>query len=270
MQAPRPIREIPAATCRNLTSFFTDIDDTITEGGLLTAQSYSALWDLHTAGLELVVVTGRPAGWCDHIARMWPVDAVIGENGAFYYAYDRAARRMHRRSLISEEERLEGRRRLERVRERVLAEVPGCAIAADQPFRLVDLAVDFREDVEPLGPDGVEAICRIAGEEGAVCKVSSIHVNCWYGSFDKVSGVRRFLGDRGRDLDDDGVRGAVLFAGDSPNDEPMFRELPTTVAVANIREFLPRLAFPPAYVTTLPSARGFAEAVGVLLDKRGS
>jgi HAD superfamily hydrolase (TIGR01484 family) len=268
MRDPRPIQDIPARLCRGLTSFFTDIDDTITEGGLVTAESFSALWDLHRAGLELVVVTGRPAGWCDHIARMWPVDGVIGENGAFYYAYDRAAHRMLRRSLIAEEERREGLRRLERVRERVLEEVPGCGIAADQPFRLVDLAVDFREDVEPLGEEAVDAICRIAAEEGAVSKVSSIHVNCWYGGFDKVGGVRRFLGDRGRDLSDERVRAGVLFTGDSPNDEPMFRELPHTVAVANIRRFLPRLAFPPAYVTTRPSARGFAEAVAVILGKR--
>jgi hydroxymethylpyrimidine pyrophosphatase-like HAD family hydrolase len=175
---------------------------------------------------------------------------------------------MHRRSLISEEDRREGRRRLERVRERVLEEVPGCGIAADQPFRLVDLAVDFREDVEPLGPEAVEAICRIAGEEGAVCKVSSIHVNCWYGGFDKVSGVRRFLADRGRELADPALQGRILFAGDSPNDEPMFRELPHTVAVANIVPFLPQLSSLPAYITTRESARGFAEAVEIILDRR--
>jgi len=269
MREPRPIREIPAELCRELESFFTDIDDTITEGGLLLAESFSALWDLHRAGLEVVVVTGRPAGWCDHIARMWPVAAVIGENGAFYYAYDREARRMHRRNLISEDERREGRRRLERVRERVLSEVPGCGIAADQAFRLVDLAVDFREDVEPLGPEAVASICRIAEEEGAVCKVSSIHVNCWYGSFDKVSGVRQFLADRGRDLSEESLRRRVLFTGDSPNDEPMFRALPHTVAMANIAPFLPQLSFPPAYITRQESARGFVEAVEIILGRRG-
>jgi HAD superfamily hydrolase (TIGR01484 family) len=270
MREPRPIQEIPAQSCRELESFFTDIDDTITEDGLLIPESFGALWELSRAGLEVVVVTGRPAGWCDHIARMWPVAAVIGENGAFYYAYDRKARRMNRRSLICEDERIEGRRRLERVRRRVLAEVPGCGIAADQPFRLVDLAVDFREDVDPpLGPEAVEAICRIAEEEGAVCKVSSIHVNCWYGSFDKLSGVRQFLSDRGRALADPGVKKRVLFSGDSPNDEPMFRELPLTVAVANIREFLPRLSAPPTYITKESSARGFAEAVSIILSRRG-
>jgi HAD superfamily hydrolase (TIGR01484 family) len=269
MRKPSPIQDIPAELCRGLSSFFTDIDDTITEDGLLLAESFGALWDLHNAGLEIVVVTGRPAGWCDHIARMWPVAAVIGENGAFYYAYDRRRRRMLRRSLISEQERSEGRRRLEHVRERVLAEVPGCGIAADQAFRLVDLAVDFREDVEPLGAEAVAAICRIAREEGAVCKVSSIHVNCWYGDFDKVSGVRRFLADGGRDIADEQQRRRILFAGDSPNDEPMFQALPYTVAMANIAPFLPQLSSPPAYVTTREAARGFAEAAGIILARRG-
>lgn len=269
MNEPRPIRELPPELCRGLEMVFSDIDDTITEDGLLPPESFQALWDLSRSGLEVVAVTGRPAGWCDHIARMWPVAAVIGENGAFYYAYDRKRRRMQRRSLLSEAERLEGRRRLEGVRSRVLAEVPGCGIAADQPFRLVDLAVDFREDVQPpLDSAAVEAICRIAAEEGAVCKVSSIHVNCWYGSFDKVSGVRQFLADRDRDLAEERVRDRVLFIGDSPNDEPMFRELVHTAAVANIRSFLPGLTWPPAYITTLPSARGFAEAAGVILAFR--
>ncbi|MBN2552802.1 MAG: HAD hydrolase family protein, partial [Spirochaetales bacterium] len=69
---PKPIAELPAQLCRNLKILFCDIDDTITEDGLLTSESYGALWRLHEAGIEVVPVTGRPAGWCDHIARMWP------------------------------------------------------------------------------------------------------------------------------------------------------------------------------------------------------
>jgi len=266
---PRPIRLIPAKLCRALRFWLSDVDDTLTTDGLLTDRSFAALWALHRAGIELVMVTGRPAGWCDHIARMWPVSAVVGENGAFYYAYDREVRRMRRVFLIGEQERLEGQRRLQRVRERVLAEVPGCRIAADQSFRLTDLAVDFCEDVVPALDDrGIDAICRIAAEEGATAKVSSIHVNCWYGAFDKLGGVRRLLLDRGLDLSRPEVGDSLLFSGDSPNDEPMFEHLRHTVAVANLTRFLPRLAHPPAYITEQESAAGFAEAVGVVLAKR--
>jgi len=270
MNVPRPINQIPVSLCRSLKILFCDIDDTITTDGLLTSESFSALWRLHRAGIEVVPVTGRPAGWCDHIARMWPVAAVIGENGAFTYSYDRDKRQMRRVSLIDEQERKKGRERLERVRERVLREVPASRIAADQQFRITDLAIDFCEDVvPPLSREEIDRICSIIEEEGATYKISSIHINCWFGSFDKVSGVRRFLSDRGQELDSEDVRDSIAFIGDSPNDEPLFATLPHTIAVANIRTFLDRLSHLPAYVTEKPSAEGFAEAAEVILQNRG-
>ena len=269
MNAPRPISQIPPGFCRRLRLFFTDIDDTITAGGLLPAESYAAVWRLYESGIAVVPVTGRPAGWCDHIARMWPVAAVIGENGAFYYSYDRGDRRMRRAALIEERERSEGREKLQRVRNRVLQEVPAARIAADQPFRLTDLAIDFCEDVDPPLEDAqIDHICSIIEQEGATYKISSIHINCWYGSFDKVSGVARFLADRGQDLEQEAVQDSILFSGDSPNDEPMFAALRHSVAVANIRRFLPRLQHLPAYLTERQAAAGFDEAVRTILNKR--
>jgi HAD superfamily hydrolase (TIGR01484 family) len=267
----RPVSRIPASVCASLKILFCDIDDTITAGGLLTAESFGALWQLHDAGIEVVPVTGRPAGWCDHIARMWPVAAVIGENGAFYYSYDRRSRKMRRVSLIPEQERREGREKLESVRERVLREVPASRIAADQPFRLTDLAIDFCEDVvPPLSREEIDRICAIIEEEGATYKISSIHINCWYGSFDKVSGVSRFLADRGRDLGSEQVQDGIAFIGDSPNDEPLFAAVRHSIAVANISTFLVRLSHVPAYITEKESAEGFSEAVQTILKKRES
>jgi len=269
MNVLQPIADIPAQTCSKLKIFFCDIDDTITDGGLLTSRSFSALWQLHDAGIEVVPVTGRPAGWCDHIARMWPVAAVIGENGAFTYSYDRHKRKMQRLSLIDERERREGREKLERVRERVLREVPASRIAADQQFRITDLAVDFCEDVvPPLSREEIDRICTIIEQEGATYKISSIHINCWYGSFDKVSGVGRFLAERGQDLNRDTVQDSIAFIGDSPNDEQMFAAVRHSIAVANICTFLDRLSHMPTYITEKPSAEGFAEAVQTILQKR--
>ena len=265
----KPITLIPASICRGLKIFFCDIDDTLTAGGLLTVESFSSLWLLHNAGIEVVPVTGRPAGWCDHIARMWPVAAVIGENGAFTYSYDRRRRQMRRLSLIDEQERWKGREKLERVRKRVLREVPASRIAADQAFRITDLAIDFREDVvPPLSWEEIDRICGIIEDEGATYRISSIHINCWYGSFDKVSGVKRFLADRGQDPDSRDVQDRITFIGDSPNDEPMFAALKHSIAVANIRNFLERLSHMPAYVTEKESADGFGEAVQTILTKR--
>lgn len=149
-----PVQDIPAELCHGLTWLLTDIDDTLTEGGMLTSPAYSSLWDLARGGVKVVAVTGRPAGWCDHIARMWPVAGVVGENGAFSYAYDRTKQKMRRVYSVPPEEMARNRGVLERAASRVLREVPGTAIAADQPFRISDCAIDFREDVSAPGRCG--------------------------------------------------------------------------------------------------------------------
>ena len=82
---PLPLAKLSKKICRSLKGIFSDIDDTLTHKGKLTEDAYSALWKLQRSGLRMIPVTGRPAGWVDHLARMWPVNAVIGENGAFYY-----------------------------------------------------------------------------------------------------------------------------------------------------------------------------------------
>src|SRR5262249_57511345 len=80
-----PLDSFPMAARRRIRGVLADIDDTITTDGKLTAAAYGALERLQAAGFRVVPITGRPAGWCDHIARMWPVDAVVGENRAFYF-----------------------------------------------------------------------------------------------------------------------------------------------------------------------------------------
>jgi hypothetical protein len=239
----------------------------MTDDGLLPTSSLDAMWRLHDAGVRVVPVTGRPAGWCDHIARMWPVAAVVGENGAFYFSYDRAARRMDRVYVLPEEQRTEGAALLEQARERVLAEVPEAAIAADQPFRLYDLAVDFAEDVGPLGDEALNRICEVLDEVGLHYKISSIHVNAWYGDYDKV-GCMKMLLDREAAVGAEQACLQSVFIGDSPNDEPAFAAFESSVGVANVRDFLSRMTTPPAYVTAERGARGFAEAVATLLSRR--
>ena len=96
---------LTAQTLGGVTCILADIDDTITTEGRLTAEAYGALERLQEAGLAVVPVTGRPAGWCDLIARFWPVTGVVGENGAFYFRYDRAAKIMRAHHALTEDER---------------------------------------------------------------------------------------------------------------------------------------------------------------------
>ncbi|MGI6854494.1 HAD-IIB family hydrolase [Mesorhizobium sp. 1B3] len=262
-----PLRAFPAEERSAVTCVLTDIDDTLTTEGLLPSTSLAAMEELVMAGLHVVPVTGRPAGWCDHIARMWPVDAVIGENGAFWFSYDREARRMRSGFAKPAPERRADRARLNRLRETILAEVPGAGVASDQDYRVADLAIDFREDVEPLGKEAVGRIVSLFEEAGATAKVSSIHVNGWFGHYDKLSMTRQCLATVfGFDIDDPSTADRIVFVGDSPNDQPMFAFFRNAVGVANVAEFA--LETPPRWVTRRKGAAGFRELADSLLEHR--
>src|SRR5207253_1720667 len=146
----RALGGFPSEARRRIRFVLLDIDDTLTTEGRLSADAYTALERLSQHGLRVIPVTGRPAGWCDMIARFWPVDAVIGENGAFYFRYDHEARAMQRRFWLGDDERPAARGRLDALAVQILAAAPGAGIAADQPYRVADLAIDYREDAGPL------------------------------------------------------------------------------------------------------------------------
>jgi HAD superfamily hydrolase (TIGR01484 family) len=263
------IDRLDLAALARVRGVFADIDDTLTTDGKLTADAYAALASLHAAGLQVVPITGRPAGWCDHIARMWPVDAVVGENGAFYFAYDRSTRKLVKRFRDADSVRAVHRDRLAAVRDRILAEVPGTALASDQRYREADLAIDYCEDVPRLGDEAVDRIVAIMRDAGMTAKVSSIHVNGWFGSYDKLGMTQTLMRERfGVDLDAE--RDCYLFVGDSPNDAPLFAYFPLSVGVANVRRFAARLEHAPAYVTASESGAGFAELAARLLAARGA
>jgi HAD superfamily hydrolase (TIGR01484 family) len=263
----RPLSQMPASIAAGIHTVFSDIDDTLTTEGQLTVPAYAALADLRSAGLRVVLVTGRPAGWCDHIARMWPVDAVIGENGAFYFWYDAAARKLKSRHVFDAAVRAGNTQRMAEVRDTVLREVPGCALASDQFCRLYDLAIDFCEDVAPLPAGEVQRIVALMERAGMTSKVSSIHVNGWFGQYDKLSMAHHFLRERcGMELEAERER--CLFAGDSPNDAPMFSYLPIAVGVANVARFDLPPGQAPAYVTACAAGAGFAELARFLSAAR--
>src|SRR3954469_17214042 len=233
----RPIAKWSAPARRAIRFVLLDIDDTLTTEGRLTAAAYAALERLSRRGFRVIPVTGRPAGWCDLIARFWPVEAIIGENGAFWFRYDQAARTMTRRFWLSDEERATARERLDRLGHEILTAVPGARIAADQPYRVADLAIDYREDAGPLPAEDVDRIVALMRSAGATAKISSIHVNGWFGDWDKLAMTRRLFAEL-YDIDLDRQGAARAFVGDSPNDEPMFAFFPNSVAVANIRPYL--------------------------------
>jgi HAD superfamily hydrolase (TIGR01484 family) len=265
----KPLQDLPPRVASNLLGLFFDIDDTFTTHGKIESKAFEALWLAGNAGLKLVPITGRPAGWCDHIARMWPVAGVVGENGAFYFWYDEGAGKLQKRFRDPEEVRKEKRSRLEAVQREILESVPGTALASDQLYRETDLAVDYCEDVPPLPWEEVQRICAIFKQHGATCKVSSIHVNGWFGDYGKLDMTRTFVRERwGLELDS--VRERFLFCGDSPNDEPMFAYFPYSAGVRNIHRFAEQMNSLPAFLADHEGGKGFAQIVETVLQGKNT
>jgi HAD superfamily hydrolase (TIGR01484 family) len=254
----KPVIEMTPAQAAGVRYVLMDIDDTLTLRGKLPASSYAALWKLKTAGFRVIPVTGRPAGWCDCIARQWPVDGIVGENGALaFWEESSCLKTMYHDNAVKNDHPV-----LRRVRDRALAEVPGLRDAKDQFARLFDIALDFAEEDPVLPLSAAEKVKEIALAEGAVAKISSIHVNVWMGKYDKLSMAERFLTERF------GWRGElseVVFVGDSPNDEPMFARFPLACAVANIRRYEGLIKHPPAFVAESEGGDGFAEIAETLI-----
>ena len=262
----QPIQDFPVSQRSAIRYVLSDIDDTLTLDGRLPAVAYTAMERLDQAGIQVIPITGRPAGWCDHMARMWPIAGLVGENGAFYFRYDAGQRRMVRRFWKTDDERREDRVRLRHIEKDVLQGIPGCRVSADQPYREADLAIDFCEDVPALPIAEVEKIVRCFEQAGAQAKISSIHVNGWFGNYDKLAMTRIFFREQFA-CDLEAIRNDIVFVGDSPNDEPMFAYFPHAVGVANVRRFVDRMKHPPTWITAREGGVGFAELADILLDR---
>ena len=262
---------IPAARVDNtalsgVRAFLFDLDGTVTRDGRVPARSLAAMERLQAAGLLTLAVTGRPAGWCDLIARWWPVDAVIGENGAFCFAR-RDDNRIDRDWFF--ETTPTERATLVAIAEDTLRLAPGLAASADNAWRVCDIAVDFTEDVTGPTLDDAERVRRHFEAAGACAKTSSIHVNAWFGEHDKKTTACTVLADR-FGITAERQAAEVAYIGDAPNDEPMFAAFPLSFGVAGVRRFLPHMRAHPADIATGDGADGFVEIAQRLLEARAA
>ncbi len=244
-----------------------DIDETLSTRGKLTSEAYEALWALNQSGFAVVPITGRPAGWCDQIARFWPVDAVVGENGAFTFFMQKGVRRR----LDTPGTQLDAKVKLGKLAKKVLERFPQAKWASDQGYREFDLAIDVCEDVKPWPQPEVEELIALCVAEGAHVKLSSIHVNTWFGDYDKKKGFQNWLTHESPGFEKGLApgEGEWLFIGDSPNDEPMFSSFQLSVGVANLHHYMDRLKNPPLWITEAESGAGFVEMARKLIASRG-
>jgi HAD superfamily hydrolase (TIGR01484 family) len=258
----RPLAELPAARLASLTGVLTDIDDTLTRDGAIEPVALVALQRLAEAGVPVIAITGRPAGWSEPFALAWPVAAIVAENGGVLLRRDGAA--LRRDFTVDAAPRAERLRRLQACAAAVQAEVPGATLARDSAGRLTDIAIDHGEFAQ-LDDAQIAQVLAVMRRHGLNATVSSIHVNGWIGEHSKWSGARwaieQALGRAFEPAD-------WLYVGDSTNDQLMFEQLLLSVGVANIARFVPQLAVLPAYLARGERGQGFAEIADALLGAR--
>jgi len=270
----KPLAEWPLAARRGIRGVFTDIDDTLTTHGAITADALQALADLKAAGLMVIPITGRSIGWCQTFAQgdavrgsaAWPADAFVAENGGVAWIAEASGGipLNHKIYAQSATIRARNRARMRAVTLQVLAQVPGAQLARDSDVRETDIAFDYREFAN-LSQAEVAQVVAILQSAGMQTTVSSIHIHGCFGNFNKWEGARWIIHtltgqDLARELDH------WVFVGDSGNDQPMFERFIHSVGVANIGAVADQLSHLPRYVT--PSARGagFAEVAAALLE----
>jgi len=255
----RPIGQFPRARRSRLRFVLTDVDDTLTDGPRLPAATYAALERLRDAGLRVIPVTAAPAGWCDLICRMWPVAAVIGENGGLCFRHDAGAGVTERRYWLAEAERRRAQHDLAAFSGLVAASIPGCAVSHDQLYREATLA--FANPADPVLRAAILARLRA---EGLPTTVNSLWVLGCLGGFDKLAMTRRMMSELfGVDIEQEAE--AFIYVGDSLNDEPMFGHFPNSVGVATVHDYFDRLTTPPKWITKGGGGAGFVEVADMLL-----
>ena len=264
-----PLAQCPRETLAAIEGVLTDIDETVSTHSQLTAEAYGAMEALKKAGFRVIPVTGRPAGWCDLIARFWPVDAVVGENGAFWMWHDDKARKLA--DPLRAERCRAGRGQAPAWRPCVPRCWPTCRARASprtSPIARPTSPSTSARTCPPLPHDDVQRIVKIFEQHGAHAKVSSIHVNGWFGDYDKLTTSRQMMSEL-FGVDIEARRDRYVFSGDSPNDAPMFGFFPNAVGVANVRDFAADMDHLPRWITTARSVRASSSWPRALIAARG-
>ncbi len=251
----KPLKDFVSSDIRYV---FTDIDGTLTTNDKISPDTYQSLWSLKNSGVKVIPVTGRPAGWCELIARQWPVDGVIGENGAFYFRHEQSGMKRHFFASSAEREKFSSK--LKQIEKEVLSQIPKAKVASDQFSRIFDLAIDFAEDIKPPLPKSeIAKIVEIFEKHGATCKVSHIHVNGWFGDQNKGDACFYYAKNELGLNSDEEIQKHCAYVGDSPNDEPLFERFQNSFGVANVVDYQDLMKVYPKFVSPSKEGDGFVE-----------
>lgn len=247
---------------RDIEYVLCDVDDTLTTKGKLLPQALTSLWNLHDAGFKIIPITGGSAGWADAYLRQWPIDAVISESGAVAFYKSEGRYKRYTNPTIDQ---MGYRTKADCLIYDVLKHVKKAKLSSDHFARIFDIAFDYKSELPYLNECEIEKILEIAKTHGASSAVSSIHVNLWFGNYDKFEGTRSFFRDVLL-LDLEKISSKCVYVGDAPNDQIMFKHFRNSFGVANIKNKLDIMKYKPSYIANEDGGLGFNEIADKLIS----
>lgn len=243
---------LSAAPLSEIRLVATDMDGTLTTAGQFTPALLTAFEQLRALGIEVMIVTGRSAGWVSGLVNYLPVVGAIAENGGLYLG-----KQTPEPVILPDIPRMSTHRdRLSHLFTKLQSRYPHLRPAADNLFRLTD----WTFDIAGLTDEDVAWLQQTTCAEPTMgFTYSNVQCHLKIKRQNKAAGLRKVLQQHFPQL----TAAQVLTVGDSPNDESLFdrEQFPQSVGVANVAHYLPTLAHRPTYVTDAAEGAGFLEIV---------
>jgi HAD superfamily hydrolase (TIGR01484 family) len=230
-----------------------DVDGTLTLNGKFSSDFISTLLDLQSAGIKVLLVTGRSAGWVSALANYLPVAGAIAENGGLFLQPN------GQQDLLSSIPNLSRHRiLLENTFHHIKQKFPNLQTSSDNQFRISDWTFDFND----LSADDIQAISSQCKQMGWSFTYSNVQCHIKPVHQDKATGLLSILSNHFPELNSP----QVLTVGDSPNDETMFdpAKFPISVGVANVCHYQDKMMHLPQYITHASEFAGFQELAQLL------
>lgn len=242
---------------QNIRLIATDMDGTLTQAEIFDSKLLQILTKLSAVGIDVLITTGRSAGWVQAIATYLPIVGAIAENGGLLYWHHHS-----QPYLISKIEVESHRQQLNQVFKLLKAKFPQIKESLDNRFRITDWTFDV-ENLNLIELEQIESVCQAEGY-GFTYSTIQCHIKPIYQ--DKAYGLSQVIPQYFPDLG----REEILTIGDSLNDESMFNQeqFPLSVGVTNVVKYCDRLKHFPAYITSKPEGEGFCELAELIISHR--
>ncbi len=257
-----PLHSLSAEACQNLQLIASDMDGTLSQGGKFQSTLFTALEQLQAAGLPVLIVTGRSAGWVQSIAQYLPVCGAIAENGGLFFRPPHYELEL----LVEIGTIAEHRAHLAQTFAKLQDPFPQLQESTDNRFRVTD----WTFDVAGLGQDDLRSLQVLCQADGWDFTYSTVQCHIRPQGQDKSVGIQRLVTQMFPERV--ATPEQILTVGDSPNDASLFnpKDFPQSVGVANVRHYTDQLPHSPRYITQTEEGAGFCELVDHVLTARAS